>query len=142
MKLSTKGRYGVRLMIDIASNYNGRPIFLRDIAKRQDISEKYLWHLIDSLKIAGLLISVRGAHGGYRLAKNAEEINLNDIILATEGNIGIVECVKDPSSCERSETCATIDVWRDVSDKISETLKAISLKDMVETQKNKIDNNN
>jgi len=142
MKLSTKGRYGVRLMIDIASNYNGHPVLLRDIAKRQAISEKYLWHLIDSLKIAGLVSSVRGAHGGYRLAKNVEEINLNDIILATEGNINIVECVTDPFSCERSETCATIDVWRDVSDKISETLKSISLKDMVEIQKNKIDNNN
>jgi len=134
MKLSTKGRYGMRLMIDIASHYNGRPILLKDIARRQDISEKYLWHLIDSLKIAGLVNSTRGAHGGYSLARQPSQISLNDIILATEGNLSIVKCVDEPAICKRSDTCVSSEIWREISDKIAETLSDMSLQQMVEKQ--------
>jgi len=134
MKLSTKGRYGMRLMIDIASHYDGRPILLKDIAKRQDVSEKYLWHLIDSLKIAGLVNSTRGARGGYSLARQPSQISLNDIVLATEGNLSIVGCVDDPSLCKRSDTCVSSEIWKEISDKISETLSNMSLQQMVEKQ--------
>jgi len=138
MKLSTKGRYGIRLMIDIASHYNDRPIILKDIAERQDVSEKYLWHLIDSLKIAGLVNATRGARGGYSLTRPPSQITLNDIILATEGDLNIVECVGDPSLCERSDTCVSFDIWKEISDKISETLSNISLQQMVERQREKM----
>ena len=138
MRLSTKGRYGIRLMIDLASNYADRPVLLKDIAKRQDVSEKYLWHLIDSLKIAGLVNSTRGARGGYSLAKLPSQISLKDIVLATEGDLSVVECVGNPSLCERSDTCVSFDIWKEISDKISETLSNISLQQMVERQREKM----
>lgn len=125
-------------MLDLALHYGEGPVLLKDIAKRQEVSEKYLWQLIDSLKIAGLINSVRGAHGGYNLAKSPSEITLNDIVTATEGDLYIVECVGNRSVCQRSETCATRDVWDDIYKKISETLKTISLQDMVNKQNSKI----
>ena len=137
MKLSTKGRYGVRLMLDLALHYGEGPILLKDIAERQGISEKYLWQLTDSLKIAGLINTTRGSHGGYSLAKPPLEINLNDIVSILEGKFCIVECVNNPEICERTKTCATRDVWSEVSEKISKTLETITLQDMIEKQASK-----
>ncbi|MBM3237603.1 Rrf2 family transcriptional regulator [Candidatus Poribacteria bacterium] len=135
MKLSTKGRYGVRLMIDLALHYGEGPILLKDIARRQEVSEKYLWNLTMPLKIAGLINSTRGPQGGYTLAKQPSEINLKEIVRVLEGPLCIVECVDNPSLCKRSQTCIARDVWSDISDKISQTLESITLQDMVEKKK-------
>ncbi|OGX14793.1 MAG: hypothetical protein A2166_05765 [Omnitrophica WOR_2 bacterium RBG_13_41_10] len=137
MKLSTKGRYGVRLMLELALCYGKGPVFLKDIAGRQEISEKYLWHLITPLKTAGLINSSRGAHGGYALAKPPSEINLKEIIDVLEGSLSLVECVENTSVCRRVQFCVTRDIWQEITDKITQTLRAVTLKDMVDKQKAK-----
>lgn len=134
MKLSTKGRYGARLMMDLALHYGKGPIALKEIAKRQEISEKYLWQLIVPLKIAGLINSTRGPQGGYTLSKEPSEITLRDIINVLDGPLCIVDCVDKPTICSRSETCVTRNVWAEVSDKISEVLGSITLEDMIKEE--------
>ena len=137
MKLSTKGRYGARFMLDLALHYGEGPIPLKDIAKRQQISEKYLWNLIGPLRTAGLMNSVRGSQGGYVIAKPPAQINLKDIVHAVEGPLCLVDCVGDPSLCERAKICVTWDIWGDISHRLQQTLESITLKDMVEGQESK-----
>ena len=137
MRLSTKGRYGMRFMLDLALHYGEGPVPLNGIAQRQGISEKYLWNLIGPLKTAGLIRSVRGSHGGYVIAKSPSEINLKDVIYALEGQLCLVGCVDDHLLCERTSICITRDVWGEVSDKIQQVLEAITLKNMVDRQKSK-----
>ena len=137
MKLSTKGRYGARLMLDLAFHYGEGPQLLKDIAQRQEISDKYLWQLIAPLKSARLINSTRGAHGGYNLARKPSEITLQDIVEVLEGPLCIVECVDNPSVCKRWETCVTRDIWDETSHKISQVLKSVSLEDMVKKRKEK-----
>ncbi len=132
LKLSTKGRYGVRLMLDLAQNYGKGPVALKDVAKRQEISEKYLEHLITPLMKVKLIRSSRGARGGYVLVKDPGSINLQEIIAAVEGPVCVVECTKDPAICKRSQGCLSRGVWKELSDKISETLKEITLKKIIE----------
>ncbi len=134
VKLSTKGRYGARLMMDLALHYGNGPIALKDIAERQEISEKYLWQLIVPLKIAGLINSTRGPQGGYTLSKSPSEITLKDIITVLDGPLCIVDCVDNPKICKRSESCVTRNIWEEVSNKISEILGSITLEDMIEKQ--------
>lgn len=140
MKLSTKGRYGVRLMIDLASHYGKGPVSLKDVAKRQELSEKYLWHLISPLKHAGLINAVRGAFGGYVLAKSPREINLKDIISVVEGPICIVECVDNASLCDRASKCAARDIWSYTTKQLKQALAGFTLDKMVSKQKSKIKN--
>ena len=137
MKLSTKGRYGVRLMLDIALHCAEGPVSLRAISKRQDITEKYLWHLINPLKAAGLIESIRGAHGGYVLAKPLSDISIKEIVRSLEGPLTLVACVEKPASCKKAQSCVARDVWKEVADKISDTLDSITLKDIVENHHNK-----
>ncbi|MGB9595771.1 MAG: RrF2 family transcriptional regulator [Candidatus Poribacteria bacterium] len=137
MRLSTKGRYGLRLMMELAKHYGKGPTLLKDIAQNQDISEKYLWQLINPLKIAKLINSSRGSHGGYMLAKHPSEINLDDIISVLEGKPSLVECIDNPSICERSAKCPARDIWSEVSSKISDLLRSITLEDMLDRQKAK-----
>ena len=137
MKLSTKGRYGARLMLDLALHYEEGLILLKDIAKRQEISEKYLWQLIPPLKNAGLINSTRGAHGGYMLAKPPAQITLKEIVVTLEGPMCLVECVDNPSVCSRADTCVSRDLWHEVSEKILQTLESVTLEYMVEKQKQK-----
>ena len=137
MKLSTRGRYGVRLMLELALHYGEGPVLLRNIAKRQGISEKYLWHLINPLKSMGLIKSIRGAHGGYVLGKEPAEINLRDILRILEGSLCLVDCVENPSSCDRSDTCITRDIWSETSKNISQTLESVTLEKMVDKQKHR-----
>jgi Rrf2 family protein len=139
LKLSTKGRYGLRLMLDIALNCQEGPVSLKAISKRQGITEKYLWHLINPLKSAGLIESIRGAHGGYRLAKPLAEISIREIVRVLEGPLTLVDCVEKPRSCSKAHNCVARDVWKEVADKISQTLEAVTLKDIVESHKNKTD---
>ncbi len=119
-------------MIDLAIHTGEGLVLLRDIAARQEISEKYLWQLIVPLKTAGLIASVRGSHGGYRLARDPATVTLLDIICTLEGPLSIVDCVQYPESCSRADTCVSRDVWSEVSDKIQDMLKSLTLADMVE----------
>jgi Rrf2 family protein len=137
MKLSTRGRYGVRLMFELALHFGEGPVMLKNIAEKQAISEKYLWHLINPLKSMGLIKSIRGAHGGYLLAKTPSEINLREILRILEGSLCLVDCVDNPASCDRSDTCITRDVWSETSKNISQTLESVTLDKMVEKHKRK-----
>ncbi|MFH1578401.1 MAG: Rrf2 family transcriptional regulator [Candidatus Omnitrophota bacterium] len=137
MKLSTKGRYGARLMLDLALYYGQDPVFLKDIARRQEISEKYLSHLVAPLKAAGLINSTRGAHGGYSLARSPRDITLGEIIRAVEGGLSLVECVATPNVCQRVNFCVTRDIWQEMGDKMMRVLESNTLEDMVQRQKQK-----
>ena len=132
MRLSTKGRYGVRLMIDLAEHYDQGVIPLKDISCRQEISEKYLWQLINPLKNAGLISATRGAQGGYALAEPPSKINLKDILLVVEGPLCLVECTQKPTACHRSSNCVARDVWSEIAEKLSETLESYTLEHMIE----------
>jgi Rrf2 family protein len=134
MKLSTKSRYGTRAMLDIALNDGFGPVHLRDLAKRQELSMKYLEQIVPSLKTAGLVRSIRGAGGGYVLAKPSEEITLLDIIEALEGSLVPVECVSNPRVCHRIPECAVHDIWREVQCGMNNILRSHTLADLVGQQ--------
>ncbi|MBL7068381.1 MAG: Rrf2 family transcriptional regulator [Candidatus Omnitrophica bacterium] len=139
MRLSTKSRYGARLMIDLASHYGKGNILLKDIARRQEISVGYLEHLLPPLKAAGLVTSGRGAHGGYALAKSPSKINLKDIVETMEGSLAPVRCVDNPALCHRTNYCITIDVWKELKENITRTLESITLQDLLGRRKEKLE---
>jgi Rrf2 family protein len=141
MKLLTRSRYGVRLMLALAKNYGKGKVFLKDIARDEEISEKYLSLIIIPLKSVGLVNSVRGAHGGYTLAKALSEITLKEIIDVLEGDC-LVDCLKDPKSCPRFNTCASHDIWALLGGKISETLSGITLEQLVLMNQDKAERTN
>ena len=134
MKLSTKGRYGLRALIDLALYSENETASIASISARQHISESYLEQLIGKLRKAGLVVSVRGAGGGYKLAKPAEEISVGDILRALEGNLDPVECpgLKEESACDSSEFCVTKYVWQRINDSINRTVDEIRISDLVE----------
>jgi Rrf2 family protein len=137
MKLSTRGRYGTRALLDIALHGGQGPILLRDIAQREQISLMYLEHLITPLVTAGIIGSTRGARGGVWLAKPPQQITLNEVIRLLEGSIAPVECVSNPKTCSRSDRCATRDVWAELEKAMNGVLEATTLQDLVERQKTK-----
>ena len=137
MKLSTKGRYGARAMLDLALHYGEGPVSVKDIAERQEVSERYLVHLMVSLKAAGLVKSMRGARGGFSLAEPPAQIKLSEIIQVLEGSIAPVECVDDPKACSRSERCVTRDIWAEMNRATSEVLESTTLEDLVQRQREK-----
>ena len=124
-------------MLDLALHYGRGPVLLKDIAQRQGISQKYLGHLIGPLKASGLISSSRGAHGGYILAGPPEDITLKDVIQAVEGNLALVECVSKPEICSRVEACVARDVWSLMSKTLLRLLEGVTLKDMVDQQRQK-----
>ena len=126
MRLSTRARYGMRLMLALAGNYGKGPMYLKDIGRAEEMSEKYLSLLMIPMKKAGLVHSIRGAYGGYCLAKTPSQINLGEIVEVLEGNC-IVDCVKDPAACPRISICTSHDIWAFLDEKISETLRSITL---------------
>ncbi|MDQ0287057.1 Rrf2 family protein [Desulfofundulus luciae] len=132
MRLSTRGHYGLKAMFDLALHYGTEPIPLKSVAERQSLSEHYLEQLIARLRKAGLVKSVRGAQGGYILAREPENIKVGDIIRALEGPIAPVECVKevDPKECDQADYCISRTVWARVRDSIAGVLDSISLADM------------
>jgi Rrf2 family protein len=136
MKLSTRSRYGLRLMLVLARNYGKGNTFLKEIAREEDISEKYLSLIIIPLKGVGLVNSVRGASGGYTLAREPSQITLKDIVDVLEGDC-LVDCLKDPKSCSRVSTCASHDIWAMLGGKISETLSGITLEQLVRMNQDK-----
>ncbi len=138
MELSTRARYGARFMVDLARHYGNGPIPLKDIAQREEISEKYLWNLVGPLKTIGLIRSTRGSYGGFGLAKPPSDINMREIVRALEGSLCLVKCVDDPVVCNRVKICVTRDLWSTLSNNIMRTLEAITLKDMVESYERKV----
>ena len=137
MKLSTKGRYGTRALLDLALHRAEGPVLLKDIAERQQISLWYLEHLIAPLIAAGIVRSSRGAKGGVWLAQPPEQIKLSTVIQLLEGSVAPVECVNDPAICSRSELCVTRDIWTKIKRAINEVLESTTLQDLVERQKKK-----
>jgi Rrf2 family protein len=141
MKLSTRTRYGVRLMTALASEFGQRPLFLRDIAASEQISEKYLSLIVIPLRASGLVKSIRGAHGGYALVKDPHDITIYDIVEALEGEICLVRCIKQPAVCNRTAICPTRDTWSILGDKIRESLNSITLNELIKLKKEKIEKN-
>jgi Rrf2 family protein len=132
MKLSTRTRYAVRAMIELAQNEANRPLQLKIIANRQDISVKYLEQLMAILRSAGLIRSVRGSKGGYVLARPPNQVRLSDILHCLEGPVTTVECVEDSNYCVRAAECAARQIWTKVQQAIEEVLQSITLQDVVE----------
>ena len=136
MKLSTKGRYGLRALIDLARYSEVEPVSINSIAERQGISERYLEQLMAMLKKAGLVKSIRGAGGGYVLAKEQKDITVGDVLRALEGNLNPVECsgfVEE--GCEAAGGCVTKYVWQKINDSINQTVDEIKLNQLVEESK-------
>ena len=131
MKLSTRSRYGTRLILELALKLNDGPVFLKDISVSQEISFKYLGQLIIPLKIAGLVKSTRGAHGGYFLARDPKEIKLTDVVKALEGPISIVECLEDPNLCQRYQKCAVRVFWEQINNNFYKSFEEITIQDIV-----------
>lgn len=135
MKISTKGRYALRLMLDIATYNTGVPVSIKDIAKRQTISEKYLEQIISILNKAGYVRSIRGAQGGYVLKKNPEEYTVGDILRLTEGDLSPVSCVGENSTeCDRKDACVTARIWEKMNEAINDVVDNITLADLIEWQ--------
>ena len=134
MKLSTKGRYGLRALIDLALYSENEAASIASISARQQISESSLEQLIAKLRKAGLVVSVRGAGGGYRLAKPASEISVGDILRALEGSLDAVHCpgLEEEGSCEGSEFCVTKYVWQRINESINRTVDEIRLDQLIE----------
>ncbi len=134
MKLSTKGRYGLRAVLDLAINGNNEAVALSGIAERQDISISYLEQLIAKLKKAGIVNSIRGAQGGYLLAKKPEEISVGDILRALEGDLNPVDCAEiigSKASCSGADLCVTKYVWMRISDSINNTVDTMMLSELM-----------
>jgi Rrf2 family protein len=135
MKISTKGRYALRLMIDLATNNTGVPISLKDVARRQGISEKYLEQITAVLNKAGYVKSVRGAQGGYLLRRDPKEYTVGMILRLTEGSLAPVTCVEDEDYvCDRADGCVTVIVWKKINDAINEVVDGITLQDLLDWQ--------
>jgi Rrf2 family iron-sulfur cluster assembly transcriptional regulator len=135
MKLSTRSRYGTRLMLDMAQHYKEGPIQLGDIAKRQDVSVKYLEQIIIPLKKARYIKSVRGPKGGHSLTKPPEKITVAEIVALLEAGTNLVDCTEDSTVCERASSCPTRLIWQEASEAMFERLQSITLADLVERAK-------
>ena len=139
MKISTKGRYAIKLMLDLALYSKGQPVKIKEIAKRQGISEKYLEQIISVLNRAGYVRSVRGAQGGYLLRKAPEEYTVGMILRLTEGSLAPVACLDegDDVDCEKREECVTLILWKKINDAICSVVDHITLQDLVDWQREK-----
>ena len=137
MKLSTKGRYGTRAMLDLALRYGQGPVQLKEIAHREDVPLQYLERLMAPLIAAGIVKSTRGARGGVYLLKEPREIKLSEVIQVLEGSIAPVDCVDTPEICSRSSFCVTRDVWSEMNRAMSKVLGSITLQELVERRREK-----
>ena len=133
MKISTKGRYALRMMIDIAENQEKGYVALKDIAARQEISKKYLEQIALHLSQCGMLRAVRGYQGGYMLSRDAKEYTVAQILSVVEGSLATVSCLESPvNSCPRRENCKTLPLWMSLNRRIQEYLNSVTLEDIVE----------
>ena len=135
MRISTRGRYGTRLMVDLAQHFTDGPIPLGEISKRQELSAKYLEQLIILLKGAGLIRSARGRRGGYMLARKPENITVGEIVETLEGRLAVVDCVTKPDLCYRSPQCPTRDIWVQLTDVLKNQLFSLTLQDILQESK-------
>ena len=141
MKISTKGRYAVRLMLDLALHNTGECIKVKEIAERQSVSEKYLEQIVGVLNRAGYLVSVRGAQGGYRLARDPKEYTVGMILRLTEGSLAPVACLDIGAVvCERADTCETLEVWKELYDAINQVVDGVTIADLVERRQQHLEN--
>ena len=131
MRISTRARYGLRLMVEVALSYEKGPVLLKEISKNIDVSEKYLSQIIIPLKGRGLINTYSGAHSGYILSKPPSGIKLKEIVEILEGDLSLIDCVNNPSVCDRVSTCVTRDIWIKMGDKILEVLNEYTLDDLV-----------
>ena len=135
MKISTKGRYALRMLIDLAEHKENGYISLKDIAKRQQISKKYLEQIIPIFNHTGMLLTNRGAQGGYKLARKPEQYTVAEVLRLTEGSIAPVACLdQEPNECERSAECVTLPIWQGLYDVITEYLEGITLQDILDKE--------
>lgn len=137
MKFSTRTRYGLRAMVDIGIHSKQIPLFVKDIARRQNVSERYLENILLTLKKTGILRSIQGGKGGYGFLKKPSEINLREIVEALEGPLSLVECVEKKELCERSGSCVARELWCKVRDEILKILEGITLEELIEKEKEK-----
>ena len=136
MKISTKGRYALRMLIDLAEHQNRGFVALKDIADRQNISKKYLEQIIPILNKSDILKTTRGSQGGYMLSKSPDKYTVGEILRLTEGSLAPVDCLnQDPIQCERSSECATLPVWQGLNRVINEYLDGITLQDILDQQR-------
>lgn len=131
MKLSTKGRYGARAALELATRYGSGPVMVRQIAESQHISVRYLEHILNTLRAASIVKSTRGSKGGYELARKPQQITLGEIIRSLEGPLDIAPC-KLGNNCERLPECIMVDIWGDVKIAIENVVDSVTLTDMVE----------
>lgn len=136
MKISTKGRYALRFMLDVASHQGEGVVRIKDVAQRQEISPKYLEQVVSLLVKTGLVRSVKGPNGGYRLTKEAHAYKVMDILIATEGCLAPVDCLMDSSNrCNRSGNCVTLRLWKELYEGVEQILTKYTLQDLVDWQK-------
>lgn len=141
MKISTRGRYAVRVMLDLALHNCGECIKVKDIARRQGISEKYLEQIIAVLNKAGYVKSVRGARGGYRIAKEPKDYTVGMILRLTEGSMAPVACLEENADeCERCDTCETLEVWKELYKAINQVIDSVTLEDLLEKRRRRLNN--
>jgi len=137
MKISTRTRYGLRAMADLAIHYKEKPVLVKDIARRQNISDKYLEHIMLALKKAGLVESISGARGGYLLTRELSSINALEIVNALEGSLSPVPCIDHKDICKRSGTCKVRNLWARIRKSMEEILSSTTLEDLSENKKEK-----
>ena len=141
MKISTKGRYALRLMLDLAVQPGDAAVPLRDVAERQEISDKYLEQIVTQLARGGLVRSVRGAGGGYLLTRAPEEYTVGEILRQLEGNLAPVSCVSSGACCGRADRCVTLEVWQQIQDAVDGVVDNITLADLVRRYREKCPEN-
>ncbi|MGN0527828.1 MAG: RrF2 family transcriptional regulator [Eubacterium sp.] len=140
MKISTKGRYALRMMLDLAEYQQDGFVSLKDVARRQDVSKKYLEQIVAMLNKPGMLKTNRGFQGGYRLAKEPKDYTVGDILRVTEGGLAPVACLEEnPNTCERAANCATLPVWQGLYRVINEYLDGITLQDILDKKHEQYD---
>lgn len=141
MKISTKGRYALRLMLDLAINNTGEFIPLKNVSERQNISVKYLEQIITTLVKAGFVKGLRGSKGGYKIARKPEDYTVGMILRLTEGSLAPVACLDDDvNTCERCDDCITLELWRDLYNAINNVVDNVTLADLIERYEDKIGN--
>jgi len=131
MKMSTRGRYGLRAMLELARCHGDQPVLMGTLAEREDISRKYLHTLLTGLRGAGLVRSIRGARGGFVLARHPSEIKLSAVLHALEGPLSLVDCVGDKRVCDRAGHCAARGVWQELSEALEGVLDSVTLQDLI-----------
>ena len=137
MRLSTRSRYSILALMDLAAHAGEAPVLVREIAEREGISDRYLEQLLLPLKAAGMVRASRGTHGGFTLARDPGELNLKEIIRVTEGSTSFTECVDDPGICSRADVCALRDAWQEVTAAAEAVLASITIADLVARQAKK-----